>query len=406
MSNVTAFVSDSASSTLTVDWYADGSTVEGDLAYDFKNVVITATGVASETVYYTRTVALQQSQLTDVVAPEPGILPRVLVTVDAVYFSPGSPDVTRRILSYEVRLAGPYAPTIQSPEDVSTGDTAAGVEVVALFASPVPGDVVTGWGARWTTDNGATWTEAPFTATPNGDVQQTLAVFAGGTFPDGTDVQYQVCWFGVDRAKSPWSPTRWASFYDPPTAPTIVSPASGFVDYRTTVALADAAGREQWQIRRVADAAGTPDVSVVLSDTGARQQVGPVAEPVVFPTPGAQEWVQARQAMHGLWSPWAAVQVQPQYSRPPKPIVGIELNEGDGGIDVFIMLPTPAAGEVAADHCVVRARECGTDTVEWSARAPLGGRVLFGSPRSCVAYEFQVDAVALTGPARSSEWVR
>ncbi len=404
MPNVTAYVGDSATSTLTVDWYADGATVEGALAYDFDHVVITATGVASGTEYYSHIDVQQQAQVSDVVAPETGILPRVLVTVDAVYTSPGSPNVTRRIFSYEVRLAGPYAPTIQSPADVSTGDTAAGVEVAALFASPVPGDRVTGWGARWTVDAGASWTETPFTATPDDAVQQSLAVFAGGTFADSTDVQYQVCWYGVDRAKSPWSATRWASFFDPPAAPTITSPASGFVDYRTAVALADAAGREQWQIRRCADDGGLP--GGVLFDTGARQQVGPVAEPIVFATPGVVEWVQARQAMHELWSPWADVQVQPQYSRPPKPIVGLEPNPDAGGIDVFILLPTPTGSEVAADHCVVRARECGTDTVEWQALAPLSGRVLFGSPRSCVNYEFQVDAVALTGPARSTEWVR
>lgn len=213
----------------------------------------------------------------------------------------------------------PDAATWVSPADNSVLDRAIPQTFDWNFVDPDAGDSQSKYDLRYRLVGATAWTTVSATTTATEHVFAAAALAAG-------DYETQVLTYDSQGvAASAWSALRYFTMADAPAAPSITAPASGgTVGAPDSEAAWSTPTQTSYQVRRVADNAGSPDVATVYSDT--LEVVSSTARNAAlsFPVNNRYEHVQVRIKANGLWSSWASVRVMVSYTPPAQPSVTVQ----------------------------------------------------------------------------------
>lgn len=288
-----------------------------------------------------------------------------------------------------------------SPADGAVLDRSVAQTLTYTATDPDPGDSQSQRKWRYSSDGGTTWIETDETT-----VSQSITI-TGGTLAAG-DYQFQV--MIADQSgtwAASWSPSLHLTFADAPSAPTITEPTSGGTVAATNVLQWSFSGQVQYQVRKVADDAGTADASTIYYDSGAVADANTRQVTLANDTNNRWEHQQVRcMDSTGLWSTWADSRVDVTFNPPPTATVTLTEDPTLARIVVGIATAAPGAGQVAAVSASVQARPVDTQVVEWSRSGlPINGDVEFFIPASGVDYEFAVTTIADNGATAVTDWI-
>lgn len=325
---------------------------------------------------------------------------------------------------YTDGTASPYdvkhgAVALNAPPNASTGLSPDGGVVLDKditqrfswpFSDPDPGDSQSAYELRYRTAGSATWTTVSGGATQYHD-------FAGGTFA-ADDWEWQVRTTDNGGETGPWSATATFTAASTPAAPSITAPINnGTISTESYVVEWTAAAQEAYEVRRVADAAGSPDTGTVYSTTGTVVSTGK-SRSVTFETNGRTEHVQVRVRDGGLWSTWASVKVNVSYTVPATPTLVALADDTTASIAVAITNPAPTGSEptvisndlyvrLAAGQTAIDAggRPVGDATgIRIAASLPNGGAFTDRAVAAGVEYEYRVVAQGDNDTTATSAW--
>lgn len=238
----------------------------------------------------------------------------------------------------------------------------------------------------------------------NMGVTRTYHDFAPGTFGQA-DYEWRVRVFDKNGGYSPFTAWRPFSTIDPPDGPTIIDPPNGGVVGDEHLVVWSSPDQDSYQLRTVADSAGSPVTGTVYHDTGEVVEADTRERLVPFPVSGRAEHVQVREKVDGLWSEWSSVRVTVAHTPPSAPLVWFEDQPDAGAVDVNIVNldptgdePTVSYNEIWVDDGLgdglLRKVERQAPNSTWRYWTPVSGRTYDSS-------NVKVRAVSDTG---SSTW--
>lgn len=165
------------------------------------------------------------------------------------------------------------------------------------------------------------------------------------------DYEWRVKTYDALGVEGPWS--SWETFTGvvTPGAPTITSHSTNDVissaDEEFTWSTSE---QEEYQYQRVADNAGVIDTDTIYFDSGAIASVAIRSQIVNFPVNDRFEWVRWRVKNDGLWSSYATVRVEVDYTAPATPTITKTESDSNGYITIDITNPTPSGGQPTVVH--------------------------------------------------------
>lgn len=296
----------------------------------------------------------------------------------------------------------PNAPVLVNPGSGQTIDLSATNRFDWDFSDPDSGDTQAQYQIQ-IRPAGSTVNAVDVTnETPN-----TYHDVAGGTLTAG-DYEWRVRTWDAAGEVGPYSAWEPFTAASPPDTPTITDPTSGQTigteDYTVQWS---AVSQDAYQLRRIADSAGTPDSLTVYFDTGQVNSSGARSRTVTFETNNRYEWVQVRVLRSGLWSGWAQVRVQVSYTPPAVPTVTLTAADVDGSIFVAVNHPTPATGEpqVTSHDVHRRVQIQGGDGIRVARQVQPDVTWRDWAVASGVEYEYRVRARGDNGTSTWSVWV-
>lgn len=299
----------------------------------------------------------------------------------------------------------PNAPTLLTPVGGTILDLAITQRFDWDFSDPNVGDTQSEYDLRYKIVGAGSWTTVSG-ATPN-----TFHDFAPSTFTAG-DYEWQVA--TRDALGEPvadgdltWSSSGFFTAAAAAGAPTITAPTSGGTVATPTFDVEwSAASQTHYQVRTVADAAGTANTAVVYTDSGEVASSSLRLHNVAFATNSRYEHIQVRIKVSGLWSAWASIRVQVSYTQPMTPTLVVTAVDtlGIGGTDSFLLTvthPTPSGGAptVASQNVWVTEYDLSGAVVrhERVAHTQTPGNYTYRSPASGRDHSFEIEAVGDNG---------
>ena len=280
----------------------------------------------------------------------------------------------------------PSAPTLTS---MATGQTIdRGVTNRATWAHSDPnGDPQSAYRIRHRLIGAPTWTEQYVVSTAQ------WHDFAAGTFAVGS-YEWQVQTSDTEGLVSPWSSSGFFDAADAPNAPSILEPANGgTIAVPSTMLTWSVPTQDTYQVRRVADAAGTPDPSVPYLDTAEVHSPSVRSTSLLFETNDRAEHVQVRIKEGGLWSAWASVRVVVDYPTPAPPTLALTPEPATSSMLVTITNPTPGEGQAETVHNEIHIDD-GDGEQRRAAVIAVNGTWRYWTPRSGRDYDGFVRVVA------------
>lgn len=303
--------------------------------------------------------------------------------------------------------AAPNAPTTLTPDGVVI-DKDATQRFSWTFSDPDTGDSQSAYDLRYRLVGAGTWTTVSGGATQYHD-------FVGGTFAAG-DYEWEVRTYDAAGLVGPYSSTATFTAAAPPSTPTITDPTNGgTVSTENYTVEWSASSQEKYQVRTVADAAGSPDTGTVYQDTGTVTSSSARARTMAFDTNLRAEHVQVRVQVAGLWSAWASVSVNVSYTLPATPTLVVTSADATASISIAITNPAPAGSEpaVTGNDVWVRVaaggrkdidRPVGGDGVRLSVDTANNGTFVDRAPRANTEYEYRVRAQGDNDVSSWSAW--
>lgn len=271
------------------------------------------------------------------------------------------------------------------------------------FTSPDVGDRQTGFELRW--NQGAGWNSVGPQETTG-----SAHTFAANTFTGG-QIEWQVRVQGRFGDWSDWSDSAFVIAASSPPGPTIVSPPNnGVIASGEELVEWASATQNAFQLRRVGDDGGAPDLGVVYWDSGEIVSSSTREYLVGFPVNGRTEHLQLRTRFDGLWSGWESVFLTVSYTAPAVPDVDTAVFQVRGlpaGFRYTVSTPEPGLGEPTPVGVEIWRRVQGTggDGVRIAAGLPVGAVFDDYAVASGVEYEIRVRVFGNNGTAVWSEWV-
>ncbi len=293
----------------------------------------------------------------------------------------------------------PDAPTGLSP-DGTTVNRSSTRRFSWSFSDPDVGDSQSKYDLRYREVGAGSWTDV------TGTTSNAFHDFAGGTFAAG-DYEWQVRTYDALGAVGPYTSSAFFTAADPPDGPTITAPTAGQTISAETFEVAwSTPSQTDFQVRTVADDAGSPDTGTVFTDTGEVASVSTRSREVGFDTDGRDEWVQVRTKDGGLWSDWASVDVEVSYTVPATPTVTVAASDVLGHLSVSVSHPAPTGGEpaVTAHDVWRRVTAEGGDGIRVASDVAPSLAWPDWAVASGVDYEYRVRARGDNGTSVYSEW--
>lgn len=263
------------------------------------DAAISATGPSMHYGIATKTVAIGGSEAADSTA--------VTISTDG---SSGSNTAA----SLAVALVGsndpPTAPTGLTPSG-TTVDKAITQRLGWTHNDPNAPDTQSKFDLQWRLGAGS-WNSVSST-TPN-----QFWDAAGSTFPSGA-IEWQVRTYDALGAVGPWSASAFFTAATTPATPTITAPTNASTVPAAASLVWSTPSQDSYQVRKVADIAGSADTSTVYYDTGEVVTSTARDASLTFPTNSRDEHLQVRIKYQTFWSAWADVRVSVSYTPPLNP---------------------------------------------------------------------------------------
>lgn len=294
----------------------------------------------------------------------------------------------------------PNAPTITTLTGGEIVDRANTNRADWDFSDPDPGDSQSKYDLRYKLVGAGSWTDLTAT-TPN-----TFHDFAGGALAAG-DYEWQVRTYDAAGVVGPYSASSFFTAADAPNPPTITNPLNGgTISAENELVEWSAPDQDSYQLRKVADAAGSPDTGTIYLDTGEVPTSGARSRSVAFPTNLRYEHVQMRIKDNGLWSSWASVRVHVSYDPPAEPTLTVSTLDQPGAIVVTPAHPAPTGDEPDVTSVDLYRRvvgDTGDGTRLAAGNAPTAPFADWAVAAG-VAYEYRVQALGDNGTSTFSAW--
>lgn len=293
----------------------------------------------------------------------------------------------------------PNAPVQTSPVGGAVIDRGLTLRFDWDFSDPDTVDSQSKYDLRYRVVGAPSWTTV--TATTS----NTFHDLAAGTLAAG-DYEWQVRTYDALGIVGAYSASAFFTAGTPPTGPSITDPITGqtipAASYNVVWSVPD---QDAYQVRRVADLAGVADTGTVYSDTGTLTSVAARSYLLTFDTNNRWEHIQVRVEDAGLWSPWASVRVQVDFTEPPTPEAEVIAYNDTGRILVDITNPTPVGSEPA----VSRNDIWRTSSVEGEMRVAVdvaaNGAFNDYAVASGVDYSYFIRAWGDNGTFADSAWI-
>lgn len=310
-----------------------------------------------------------------------------------------------------INNSAPNAPILVTPIGGAILDLALTQRFDWDFSDPDtdPADTQSQYELRYKLVGAGSWTTVGPTATPN-----TYHDFAGGTFAAG-DYEWQARTYDALGLVGPWSASEFFTAASAPAAPSITAPANGStISAGTGDVTWSAPAQSSYQVRKVADSAGSPDTATVYYDSGEVVSASLRTHALTFPVNSRWEHIQVRIKASGLWSSWASVRVQVSYTVGPTPTVAV--TAVGGSLTVAVTNPAPGASEPAISYNDIYIRiaaggiadavgvPVGGDGIRVKTTLAGGGTYVYEIPASDKVYEFKARAVFDNGTTADSAW--
>jgi hypothetical protein len=299
-----------------------------------------------------------------------------------------------------VMLEGNHAPDTASITSPAAGAVFGDGEDVPLawIFNDIDGDTQGSADVRYSTDGGSTWT------TVTGATGSGQAYTLSGLAPGSYQAQVKV----YDSSSTPaanWSSSRHFTISEPLDPPTIVTPTDGATVDATATVAATADAVTAWQVRRVADIAGAPDVSTVYYDSGLNPSTSDLDVQVSFPVDGRDEHIQVRYTSAGAYSSWADALVTVAWTPPATPDLTITASGSSAAIEVDITTALAGIDSDAVSVDLLASPDDGA-TVEWADRGiDPNSTSIFYTPASGRNYSFKAIAYAADGAPAETDWI-
>ena len=228
---------------------------------------------------------------------------------------------------------------------------------------------------------------------------------AGSTLTAG-DYEWRVRTWDAIGEVGPYS--AWAPFTAAaaPAGPSITDPVNGgTITTETYTVRWSAAAQDAYQLRRVADNAGSPNTATVYFDTGTVTSSTTRQLAVEFETNSRTEHVQVRVQRDTLWSDWDSVSVNVSYTTPATPTLTVSAGAVVGGIQLQASHPTPGVGVPTVETVDLERRVTG-ETASLRVAAGLAPTAVFvdWTVASGVAYEYRARAYGDNGTSSYGAW--
>lgn len=241
----------------------------------------------------------------------------------------------------------PNAPTLTSMADGGTVNRGLTQRASHLFSDPNAADTQSKFDLRYRIVGAPAWTTIT-QVTPN-----QFYDFAAGALAAG-DYERQVRTYDSVGVVGPYSTSGFFTAADATDGPTITDPVNGETIILPVNAFTwSAPDQDAYQVRKVADDAlspGTPDTSTVYYDSGEVIDTTTRTVQLDFPVNGRTEHLQVRVKFDDLWSDWASIVVDVDYSPPPTPTVELSTDIATGSLLVTITNPAPTGENPAASY--------------------------------------------------------
>lgn len=315
----------------------------------------------------------------------------------------GSRRTHAQVVVLKVGNQEPNAPILTAPADGATLDRSVGQTFSWTFSDPDAGDSQADAELRHRQTGTTPWT------TITGLGVSTSTVIAAGTFADATTYEWQVRTADSLGLWGPWSGSSTFTAEEAPPAPTITDPANlGTINSDPYTVAWSTPVQEAYQVRTVADAAGSPDPATVYEDSGEVVSTTARSRSMPFPVNGRTEHVQVRIRADGLWSPWTSVQITISYTPPAAPTATVTADIPEGAVSIAATHPAPAGSEptVVAMDIYRRLTADGGDGVLLPGAVGLapGATHIDWTVASGAAYEYRVRAIGDNGVGSWSPW--
>lgn len=379
----------------TITWTAgtdpEGDTLVYDIDYSANNGgawTAVASGV-SGTSYIWNTSALSagSSYLVRVRSRDPGGLT-------------SGYDQSNAVFTIQHNVA-PNAPTSLAPAGGATVDRTAVQRLSWAFSDPNAGDSQSKYDLQWRLGAGAWTTVTTVTTSQFWDAP-------ANTFPAGS-IEWQVRTYDALGVVGPWSASAFLTAATPPAAPAITSPTNGSVVGTPTGSIVwSAPSQTSYQVRKVADLAGSPDTTNVYYDSADVVSSTARDAPLTYPTNGRYEHLQVRVKLGGLWSTWSSVRVQIAYTAPATPTLAVQADSpvAPTGLQVAVTNPTPTGSQpvVASSDLYRRLAGGGGSGIRIAKGLAANAVYTDRSVASGVAYEYSAVVTGTTGTQAQSAW--
>lgn len=228
----------------------------------------------------------------------------------------------------------------------------------------------------------------------------------GGTLAAG-DYEWRVRTYDALGAQGSWSGWEPFTAADPPAGPSITDPTSGGTIPTETYTVAwSASEQDDYQLRRVADDGGSPDTTTVYFDTGTVSSSSARALAVDFPVNQRWEHVQLRVRRDGLWSDWASVRVEVDYTEPATPTLTVVEDAPSGAISILVDNPAPSGSQPSVDSNDLWRRlvDDGGDGIRIATGVPADGDHVDWAVASGTGYAYRARALGDNGVTAWSAW--
>lgn len=280
----------------------------------------------------------------------------------------------------------PNAPSVVAPVDSVVLDRAITQRFDWDFSDPDGGDTQSKYDLDYRLVGAGSWT------TVTGITPNTYHDFAGSTFAAG-NYEWRVRTYDALGLLGPYSTTEFFTAANAPATPTITDPINNqTIPVNTYVVRWSAPDQDSYQVRRVADNAGSPDTGTVYYDSGEVVSTTARSKDLSFAVNNRYEHIQVRIKNDGLWSSWASVRVQISYTQPPVPTLILDNNDAAGRVEVDITNPAPGGGEPALVYNDLYRREVGGEWIRIATALGNSANYNDYGASAGVSYEYKVVA--------------
>lgn len=266
------------------------------------------------------------------------------------------------------------------------------------FTDIDPGDTQSAYDFRYSDDGGSTWT------TVSDTTSDLFTTVLAGTFTAGS-YQAQVRVYDHLGAMSAYSPSLFFTVTPPPPAPVITDPTSGDVVSYTHTVIWTVTAQDSFEVRRVADSAGSPDPTTVYFDSGFVSSSTARSAFLTFPVNSRDEHIQVRVRYLGIPSDWDDVLVHVVWIPPGPPTVTLTASDTSAAIQIDLVASTDMGSPPAVSADLFVSADLGVTSMRIATGLDPTSTFIWWLPASDVDYTFQVIAYAADGSPSISDWI-